>query len=202
MLDEDIWQRNDAIVEQELNGMTELHDHPPGQEWSEPMKGWRSRIKWRFVVVSWLIALAVTILVSVPLSWASIAVQGDVDAVGAEIALIIAGFATFLVFFGVMFVRLRQIDHDRLLNSMAVALLHTFVSLGLGLLAVIVFETIDRDTALPGDRFDELGLVILSLDRPSAAAIVACALAAAIMPARGPVPKGTQTDVLPTDRQL
>lgn len=182
--------------------MSELHEHPPGEEWSEPMKDWRSRIKWRFVLISWLIALTLTIMVTGLLGWATLALQSDTDTTGTGIVSFIAGFATFLVFFGVMFTRLQHIDHDRLLNSIAVALLHTFVSLGLGMIAIVVRASLDINSPIPGGRFEEMGTFIFSLDRPAAAALVACGLAAAIMPARGPLPTGTQTKELPTDRQL
>ena len=50
--------------------------------------------------------------------------------------------------------------------------------------------------------FDELGLIFVTLERTALASIPACLLAPAVMPARGPVPRGTQRERVPTDRQL
>jgi hypothetical protein len=164
------------------------------QEWSHPSEGWRNRINWRFVFVSWAIALAVTAVTTFVAVLAAVFVQGGFTKVDAPIAIIVSAFTSFLSFAVVLLYRLPKVDHDRFLHGLAVAAVQTAVTFLFGLISVAVRASVEVSTP-----FNELGLITMI---PAVAAIVGCALAASVMPARGPVPSGTQTAEEPTDRQL
>ncbi len=163
-------------------------------EWSHPLERWQDRIQWKFAIVSWAIALAVTVVVTFAAVLVAILVQGGLSDDDVPIATIVAAFASFLSFFVVLVRRLPKLDHDRFLNSVAVAAIQTAVTLVLGLTSVIVRASVDVSTP-----FSELGLIAIV---PVAASIVACISAASMLPARGPAPHGTQTSEEPTDWQL
>ena len=182
--------------------MTELHDHPRGAEWSHPMEGWLQRIQWGFVVGSWLIAAAISLAVTTAVAMIFVASEGSVSTTDSGVVHIIAVGVTLLTFYLVMFIRLQRIDGDRLLNSLGVGALHAMAALMAGLIGMALRSNDVVSLPVSGSVADDLGLVFLAADRSAAAAILGCAIAAAIMPARGPLPTDTQTDELPTDRQL
>ena len=116
---------------------------------------------------------------------------------------IVAAMSTFIGFVVVLVARLVRVDHDRLVNSLAVAALHVAVAVilfaielvlqGFGLGAADVFD---------GPWTDEVGNAFTVLERSSAAVILAALLAVGMVPARGGRPGGTQTGYQPQDRQL
>jgi hypothetical protein len=112
---------------------------------------------------------------------------------------IVAAMSTFIGFAVVMTTRLLRVDHDRLVNSLAVAALHLAVALVLFLLSVMIDGF--------GFRFesavtDDIANAFAVLERSSVAAILACLLASGMVPARGDRPAGTQVGATPQDRQL
>ena len=168
--------------------------HDDHVEWSHPIEGWHTRIKWKFVFASWMIALTVTVIVTLVAVLVAILLQGGLSEDAPPIAIIVSAFTSFLSFAFVLVHRLPKLEHDRLLNGLAVAAVQTAVTLILGLTAIVVRASMDVSAP-----FDELGLIAVI---PAVASIVGCGLAASVLPARGPAPAGTQTAEEPTDRQL
>lgn len=183
--------------------MPDIDENPTAIAWSRPAGRLHERISWGFVFTSWLMAAAAAVTLSALVGWAALQLRDDLAVAGAEIVLVIAACITFLVFAVVMMLRLPLLEHDRLLHSLTVGAVHTIASLILMLAALVLGGSIMGDAAEIGrGGGGDLALVPLALERTAAVSVLACALAAGIMPARGPLPRGAQTERLPTDRQL
>jgi hypothetical protein len=176
--------------------------------WDEPDRLSLDRLELAFVVSSWAIAMVVTAVIFA-LSSAIVAALVDDPLFGATstdlgVMTILAAMSTFIGFVTTMVVRLVRVDHDRVVNSLAVAGIHVLVAVMvfLGSLAARAATGSGLDDVYDGSMSDRLGNVFTVLERSSAAAIVACLLAIGMVPARGERPVGTQTDLTPQDRQL
>lgn len=178
----------------------QTHQYGDRLVWSQPAEAFTHRIKLGWALVTWLIAMPFILLsgfIGVLLTdWVN-----PNDATDAQLTLLALVFGTLITFVTVLSFRLLLIDHDRLLNSMMVAAVHValcIVVLALGFLLPLV----GVNWPIPGSFHDELGVIFTSLERSAAISIVACGLVAGTLPATGGRPAGTQTDAMPTDRQL
>lgn len=181
-------------------------DAPPvywGDHDANPMQ----RLVPGWVVSTWAMC-AVAALALGALFTLIVAAVSDVPITGETntelgVLTIVAAMSTFIAFAIVLTARLVRVPHDRLVNSVAVALLHIVV-------AIVLFAV---ELALQGfgmgvgDVFDgpwtdEIGNAFTVLERSSAAAVVASLLSVGMVPAVGDRPQGTQTGVTAQDRQL
>lgn len=176
--------------------------------WDEPDRIDLARLEPGFVVGSWLLGVLATVAIFA-LSTGVVSIVSAAPITGATntelgVLTILSAMSTFIGFVVVMVMRLVRVDHDRVVNSLAVAALHVAVALVLFLGELVLRNTTDvaASTFLAGNRFDQLGNAFTVLERSSAAAVIACLLAIGMVPARGARPQGTQTDPTPQDRQL
>jgi hypothetical protein len=107
-----------------------------------------------------------------------------------ELVYLIAFSATFFVFLVVLNLRLPSIQHDRMLNSLAVGSVHV----GVVLVGAAVAGFMDSSINLFDAR--------LALIWTAPAALVACLIAPGLLPAEGDSPDGIQEGWLPTERSL
>lgn len=195
----------DPTRNDELHARIATADHP---EWGAPDQTLASRIVPGFVLTSWLMCLAAAVaLFAIGLGIvALISSQPLFGETNTElgVATIVAAMATFIGFVVVMVLRLPHVSHDRMVNSISVAAVHVAfaLTLFLGNLAVRGITGDGAGTLFTGAWTDELGNAFVVLERSAAASVLACILAVGMVPARGPRPTGTQTDVLPQDEQL
>lgn len=116
---------------------------------------------------------------------------------------IVAAMSTFIAFAVVLTMRLVKVDHDRLVNSLAVAAVHVLATVGLFSVELVLQSLgIGMSDIYDGTWTDEVGNAFTVLERSSAAAILGALLAVGMVPARGGRPEGTQTGATPQDRQL
>jgi hypothetical protein len=177
--------------------------------WDEPDRFSLDRLEVGFVLMSWVVAMLATAAIFTVSSLIVAAVSSDPlfgeTSTDLGVLTILAAMSTFIGFVTTMVVRLVRVDHDRVVNSLAVAVLHTVIaiSLFLGTLAAraVTGDGI-VDDAFDGSTLDRVGNLFSVLERSAAAAVVACLLAIGMVPARGERPQGTQTDHTPQDRQL
>lgn len=177
--------------------------------WDEPDRFALGRLEPTFVLVSWLVALATTVVIFA-LSTGIVAMISDRPLTGETntelgVLTILSAMSTFIGFVVVMTIRLVRVEHDRVVNSLAVAALHVGIAvlLFLGALAgQAAFDNTGASSIFDGSVTEQLGNVFTVLERSSVAAILACLLAIGMVPARGDRPEGTQTDITPQDRQL
>lgn len=182
-------------------------DRPP-VAWGAPDRTILQRIEPRFVVGSWALSMLATVVLAV-LSLlvvslvTSTPLNADTDA-GTGVVLIVAAMATFIGFVVVMAFRLVRVAHDRLVNSLAVAMLHLAVAaLAIGAeFAIFAAAGADFTNTFGRPLSNNVGHAVGALERSAAAAIAACLLAAGMVPAMGGRPSGTQTAATPTDEQL
>lgn len=173
----------------------EAEEHP---EWGEHDRSILDRLEPRFVVVTWLQCVAATLAFSALVAGVFLLVSDATltGSTGTELGVptIIAALSTFIGFSAVMSLRLVDVEHDRLVNSLAVGALHVGVSLVILLIEVVGRTTGDFgvSTVFEGSFGTQLGNAATLLERSSAAAIVACLLAVGVVPARGGRPAGTQ----------
>ncbi len=185
--------------------MAELHptalaraadeSHP---EWGDHDRSVVDRIEPAFVATSWLASLAVSAVVAV-FAIAVFALAADTPLLGATgtelgVATVIGALSTFIGFAATMTWRLVRVDHDRLVNSLAVGVLNIAVAAVVALTEVVVRSSTGSGI---GDMFqgtdgDQLANTLAVLERTSAAALVGCLLAVGMVPASGDRPSGTQ----------
>ena len=176
--------------------------------WDEPDAIDLDRLEVGFVAVSWLIAFAVTAVIFAISSLITAALS-DAPLFGAEntdlgVLTILAAMSTFIGFVTTMVLRLVRVEHDRVVNSLAVAAMHVLLAMTVFFvtLAIRAANMESLDTVFTGTVMDRVGNVFTVLERSSVAAIAACLLAIGMVPARGARPRGTQTDHTPQDAQL
>lgn len=199
-------QGMDTTRNDELHARIAAADHP---EWGAPDQTLAQRVVPGFVLSSWLLALAASVaLFAIGLGVMSLISSrplfGETNT-ELGVAMIVAAMATFIGFVTVMVLRLPHVSHDRMVNSLSVAAVHVTFALLL-FLGNLAIRGITGEGAgsliFTGTWTDEVGNAFVVLERSAAASVLACLLAVGMVPARGPRPTGTQTDVLPQDEQL
>jgi hypothetical protein len=176
--------------------------------WDEPDAITLDRLEVGFVAGSWLVAFVVTAVIFA-ISTLITAALSDAPLFGARntdlgVLTILAAMSTFIGFVTTMVLRLVRVEHDRVVNSLAVAAMHVLLAMTVFFvtLAVRGANMESLDTVFTGTVMDRVGNVFTVLERSSVAAIAACLLAIGMVPARGARPTGTQTDRTPQDAQL
>lgn len=167
-----------------------------------------SRVEWGFVVVSWLACLLLSAVIAA-IGVAATAAFSETPILGETntelgVLTVISAMSTFIGFAVMMSLRLTRVSHDRLSNSVAVAVLHIAVAATLFLAELGIRATVGESASSPfdGTWTDELGNAFTVLERSAVAALLACLLAAGMVPARGDRPDGTQREDTVRDRQL
>lgn len=180
----------------------------PHPVWGDGDRGWVGRVEPGFVLRSWAVCLAVAVVLAVVATLiisalSSAPVLGETNT-ELGVLTIVSSMSTFIAFAVMMAIQLSYVAHDRLTNSLAVAALHVGLAVllfaGEFVARSIVGESVSA--SFDGTWTDELGNAFTVLERSAAASVLACLLAPGMVPARGDRPSGTQTDVVPTDRQL
>lgn len=174
-----------------------------------PDRAFLSRIEPGFVFTSWLLCLLATVVLFAvaALILALVSQRSLTGETNTELGvLMIASAVSTIIGFGlVMSLRLARVEHDRPMNSIAVAGLHTGVALLLFLVNLVVrqvFGTGVGGLLFEGPWTDELGNAFVVLERSAAASVLACILAIGMVPEHGDSPRGTQTGPVPEDEQL
>jgi hypothetical protein len=186
---------------------TAVRTDPPPAYWGDHDAHPLERLEPGWVVTTWalcvLMALGLATLGTLfAMAVADTPITGETNT-ELGVLTIVAAMSTFVGFVVVLVARLVRVDHDRLVNSLAVAALHVLVAIalfavelalqGLGMGVGDVFD---------GPWTDEIGNAFTVLERSSAAVILAALLSVGMVPARGDRPTGTQTGYQPQDRQL
>lgn len=184
-----------------------VHPDPPPMYWGDHDANPLERLALGWVASTWVacIALALAIATLASLIVASLSESPLTGAQNTDLGIftIIGAMSTFIGFAAVITLRLVRVDHDRLINSFAVAGLHVLVSVALFAVELVLqgFGVGIAD-ALQGNLVDQVGNAFTVLERSSAAAIIAALLSVGMVPARGERPTGTQTGATPQDLQL
>lgn len=195
----------DTSRHDELHARIAAADHP---EWGAPDQTILQRIVPGFVLSTWAMCLAASVLLAA-VGLGIIALISSRPLFGETntelgVAMIVSAMATFIGFSVVMVMRLPHVSHDRLVNSLSVAAVHVGFAVLLFATDLLVRVTTGSGAGsiFTGPWTDELGNAFTILERSSAAAIAACLLAVGMVPARGPRPAGTQTELASQDEQL
>lgn len=180
---------------------------PPPAYWGEHDLHVWDRLAPGWVVATWALCVVVA-LAFAALGTLFAAAVSDVPITGETntelgVLTIVAAMSTFIGFVIVLTARLVRVEHDRLVNSLAVAALHVAVAIALFAIE-LVLQGLGMGVAdvFDGPWTDEIGNAFTVLERSSAAVILAALLSVGMVPAVGGRPQGTQTGATPQDRQL
>jgi hypothetical protein len=182
---------------------------PPDAQpvWGGHDRRLREKLDLGFIASSWALCFAATLALAALVSGVfTLLSQAPLTGItGTELGVlgIIFGFSTFVAFVMVMTWRLQHVSHDRLVNSMSVAAVHTGLALilFLGELAGRTLFGVGASETFEGGIRQQVGNVFLVLERSAAASVLACLLAVGMVPAYGSRPEGTQ-HAAPEDRTL
>lgn len=195
----------DTTRHNELHARIAAADHP---EWGAPDQTILQRIVPGFVLTSWLMCLAASVALAA-IGLGIIALISQAPLFGEAntelgVAMIVSAMATFIGFVVVMVLRLPHVSHDRLVNSLSVGIVHVAFAILLfgGNLLVRAVTGDGAGSLFTGAWTDEIGTAFTILERSAVASVLACLLAVGMVPARGPRPAGTQTDLASQDEQL
>ncbi len=176
---------------------------PPPAYWGDHDANVLDRLEPRWVVATWAMCVGVgLVFAALATVFATIVSEAPITGEsGSNLGLltIIAAMSTFFAFAVTLTLRLVRVDHDRLVNSLAVAFFHVVVA------AVIFLLTLALEgfgVSLDDDLVSDLANALAVFERSAVAAILGAFLAVGMVPARGERPTGVQTGATPQDRQL
>lgn len=175
---------------------------PP--HWSEPAHDLPQRFQVGWIIGTWLIGAVVATAATLLILGAMSPFVDPFKNGSSGVATIVAALSTFIAFIVVIRARLVRVPDDRLLNSLTVSFVHAAVGI-VAILAGVAFAQGASGGALggaAGSLRENLGIVLVAIERSAAAAVLAGLLVPGTLPAQGPTPAGTQTESLPRDRQL
>lgn len=180
---------------------------PPPTYWGDHDLSPMTRLVPSWVATTWLACLALTFAIAA-IATVLVAAFSDSPLTGATntdlgVLTIIGAMSTFIGFSTMLAARLVRVDHDRFVNSLAVAVLHVGIAVVLFAIELALHSAgMGASDLLDGNGTDEIGNAFTMLERSAAAAFVAALLATGMVPARGDRPTGTQVGATPQDRQL
>ena len=184
-----------------------VRDDAPPEYWGDHDANVLDRVVPRWVLATWAMCVGAGLAIALVATIFAAAVSespltGETNT-NLGLLTIVAAMSTFIGFAVVLTMRLVKVEHDRLVNSLAVAAVHVLMTVGLFAVELILQSLgIGVSDIYDGAWTDEVGNAFTVLERSSAAAILGALLAVGMVPARGDRPAGTQTGATPQDRQL
>jgi hypothetical protein len=172
--------------------------------WSHPAEHAFARVQWAQAFVTWGIGAAASIVIALVAAavYAAISGAGQLD---GDLMIAITALSAFFGFLGALVWRLpRVVEHDRLLNSLAVAGINIGIGLAVLLVDAVVGATTGSDLTdlLAGHTISEAGIGFFAIERSAVTVIAAAFLAAGIVPEQGPTEPGAQLRPQDDDRSL
>lgn len=170
----------------------------PHPEWGDHTTTTLQKVDVPWVLSTWFWCVAATLVFSGIVS-AIVAFGGNADLVGTDrgigygIGTVIFSLGTFISFTIVLAILLLRERGDRLINSLAISVVHVSAALVimLGYLAVRAIVAPGAEGLVDGVWADRIGTTVSLLVEASPAAIFACLLAVGMVPAGGQPPAGT-----------
>jgi hypothetical protein len=173
----------------------------PHPEWGNRSQSLLEKVDLRFVLSAWAWCVVATLVLAGAVS--AIVVYGAGAALtaaeagygyGYGLGTVVFAFSTFIAFSAVLAVLLTRESGDRLINSLAISVLH----LGLALTVIFVDVALRIVTGtgsselVSGAWAEQAGTTLTLLVQAAPAAVFACLLAVGTVPTGGPPPAGTE----------
>ena len=186
---------------------TRVSDDVPPPYWGDHDARPLTRLDFGWIATTWALCLLVGMGIAAVATFL-VAALSETPLTGEEnttlgVLTIISAMSTFIAFASVITFRLVRIEHDRMVNSLGVGVFHVLVAITLFAIELVLQGFgVGVGDVLEGTPTDEIGNAFPVLERSSVAAFLASLLAIGMVPAVGARPRGTQTEALPTERQL